>query len=189
MANKVKFGLKNVHYAAVTEAADAQTGAITSTYGTPKAWPGAVSISLDPSGENAPFYADDSVFFDASVNNGYTGTLEIADIPEDMETDVFGYTKDATSGIVVEKSTSTRKYVALLFEFKGDAENRRFCFYRCSIQRPSVASSTTTDTIEPSVDSVAITVTPRPDDDVVKAKANYSDAAYANWYSTVPDAE
>lgn len=188
MANKVKYGIKNVHYAVVTETTDAQTGAITSTYTTPKAWKGAVSITLDPSGESSPFYADDSVFYDVPVNNGYTGTLEIADVPEDVETDVFGYTKDATSGIVVEKSTSTRKYIALLFELQGDEENRRLCFYRCAIQRPSVASSTTTETVEVGTDSLAITVSPRPDDNVIKARAYESDAAYANWYTAVPTA-
>ena len=188
MANKVKFGLKNVHYAVVTETADAQTGAITSTYTTPKAWKGSVSITMDPNGEDVPFYADDSDYYDIPVNNGYTGTLEVADVPEDVETDVFGYEKDATSGIVVEKSTSTRKYIALLFEFNGDAEKRRFCFYRCKLQRPSVASSTTTETVEVGTDSLAITVSPRPDDNVIKGRAYESDAAYDDWYNAVPTA-
>ena len=69
MANKVKFGLKNVHYAVVTETADAQTGAITSTYTTPKAWKGSVSITMDPNGEDVPFYADDSDYYDIPGNN------------------------------------------------------------------------------------------------------------------------
>ena len=39
--NKVMFGLKNVYYASVT------VGTNSVTYGTPIAWPGAVSLSLD----------------------------------------------------------------------------------------------------------------------------------------------
>ena len=45
--NKVKFGLKNVHYALVTETvATDGSGAITSTYGSLKALAGAVSLSM-----------------------------------------------------------------------------------------------------------------------------------------------
>ena len=56
MANKIKYGLKNVYYAKITEG----TGG-TITYGTPVAIPGAVSMSLDAQGEISKFYADNIV--------------------------------------------------------------------------------------------------------------------------------
>ena len=57
--NKVKFGLKNCHYAKAT--LDPDTNAV--TFGTPVAIPGAVNLSLDPEGDTEPFYADDMVYY------------------------------------------------------------------------------------------------------------------------------
>ena len=38
----VQFGLCNVYVASVTETRDPVTGVISTTYGTPKAWPGEI---------------------------------------------------------------------------------------------------------------------------------------------------
>ena len=53
MGNKVKFNLKNVHAAKLTEKEEG--GSTKFEYGVPKAIPGAVSISLDAEGESSPF--------------------------------------------------------------------------------------------------------------------------------------
>ena len=78
MANKVQYGLKNVHYASVT------VGTNSVTYGSPKAWPGAVSINLSAEGDTNDFYADNVKYFTAIANNGYNGDFESAMIPEDF---------------------------------------------------------------------------------------------------------
>lgn len=181
---KVKYGLKNVHYAVVTETTDSTTGEVESTYGTVKAWPGAVSLSLDPSGDDTPFYADDGVYYTIGNNSGYSGSFESALIPEDILTDVMGQTKDSND-VVVETTNDEKKYIALMFEFQMDESARRFLFYRCSIARPSIAGQTKSDSIEVQTETASITATPRPDDAKVKAYADQDSDAYSGWYTDV----
>ena len=64
--NKVKFNIKNVHYA--KQIKNEETGAI--TFDTPVAMPGAVSLSLDPNGEPSVFYADGYAYYTISNNQG-----------------------------------------------------------------------------------------------------------------------
>lgn len=185
MAKKVKFGLRNVHYAVVTETADPSTGEITSTYGTVKAWPGAVSWTLDAAGEDTPFYADDSVYETLSSNTGYTGTLETALIPEDVYLNVFNQTKN-DDGLVIEKASDSKKYIAIMTEFQLDESGRRYCFYRCMLTRPSVNGATTEASATPQTETVNLTISPRPDDEVVRTFCDKDAAAYSGFFLEVP---
>ena len=109
--NKVKFGLKNCHYAKAT--LDPDTNEV--TFATPAAIPGAVNLSLDPEGDTEPFYADDMVYYTTVANNGYSGDLEIALIPDSFRKDILKETED-TNGVMIEDSTVEPEYFALLFE-------------------------------------------------------------------------
>lgn len=140
--SKVMYGLSNVHYALLTETTDPETGAIVSTYGTVKAWPGAVNLTLDPSGNPVIFSADNSAYYTLINNQGYEGSAEFALIPDDIRVDVLGNTVDE-NGMIVESDHDQVSYFALMFEIQTDQNPNRYVFYKVSLsQRPSVASET-----------------------------------------------
>ena len=186
MPNKIKYGLKNVHAAIQTETDGAYT------YATPVAIPGAVSLSLEAQGEASPFYADDCEYYVSAGNNGYSGDLEIALIPEWFRTDILQETKDS-NGVLVETSDGKQAVkFALLFEFAGDVKAVRHVMYNCSSSRPSIESETKEDTIEPGTEKLTIAADPRADGLVKSKTGETTDATtYANWYQSVyvPDIE
>ncbi|MGT2681442.1 major tail protein [Streptococcus porci] len=181
MGNKVKYNLKNVHAAKLTKTPEG-----TFNYATPKPIPGAVSISLEAEGESSPFYADGIVYFRSTSNNGYSGDLEIALIPEWFRTEILNEELDK-NGVLVEKATvkETEKF-ALLFEFDGDEKAIRHVLYNCSTSRPSIESETKEESISPGTEKLTLTADPR-EDGLVKSRTGDTtqDASYQNWYKTV----
>lgn len=184
MGNKVKYNLKNVHAAVLTESV--VDGETVFSYGTPKAIPGAVSIALDAEGESSPFYADGIVYFRSVTNNGYSGDLEIALIPEWFRTEILQEELDS-KGVLIEKSNNAESTkFALLFEFDGDVNAIRHVLYKCTASRPSIESETKEDTIEPGTEKLSITADPRSDG-LVKARTGdeVDQTTYQNWYQAV----
>ena len=180
--NKVTFGLKNCYYAPITEET---AGKI--TYGTPIRIPGGVEIGLDPKGDMVEFYADDILYYSAGNNQGYEGTLTIANIPEQFLIDCLGEEKDSTDNVITEKSDKVGKKFALLFEFDGDVKAVRHALYYCSASRPSVKSSTKTNSAEPNTNELTFTASARPTDYAVKTKttAATTEQIYNAWYNKV----
>ena len=181
MANKIKYNLKNVHAAKLTLSDSGEY-----TYDTPKAIPGAVSISLDAEGESNPFYADGIVYFRSTSNNGYSGDLEIALIPEWFRTDILREELDK-NGVLVENSNiaETNKF-ALLFEFDGDAKSIRHVMYNCSASRPKIEGKTNEEKKEVQTETLTIKATPLSDGKVKAKTGDTTDATvYADWYKSV----
>ena len=185
MGNKVKYNLKNVHAAKLTETNNPE-GGTTYSYDTPKAVPGAVSISLSAEGDTNPFYADGIVYFRTISNNGYSGDLELALIPEWFRTEILGETLDE-KGVLVERSdVSESVKFALLFEFDGDVNAIRHVLYNCSASRPSIESQTKEENVEPGTETLTLTADPRADG-LVKARTGDTtdDETYSGWYKAV----
>lgn len=178
--NKVKYNLKNAHYAMLTIGEDGST-----TYGTPVALPGAVSISLDANGEPENFYADGTAYYVINNNMGYDGDLELAMIPEDFRISALNETLDDNK-VLVENAESELNAFALLFEFDGDVKHIRHVLYNCSASRPGIEGKTNEESREVQTETLTIKATPLASG-IVKAKTgNETDATvYADWYKSV----
>lgn len=180
--NKVVFGLKNAHYAIITEDVDGLH-----TYGTPAKLEGAVEIALEPKGEQTDFYADDRLYYTTSSNQGYTTTLTVANISNEFRTNVLGEVLEVTDNVLTENANAKPKLIAFMFEFDGDVKATRHLLYNCTVSRPPLNSATKTEAAEPQTQEMTLVAAPRPLDSVVRRSttADTPDPVYDAWYTAV----
>ena len=179
MANKVKYNLKNVHYAVAT----------TGGYSTPVAMSGAVNLTLSPQGDDYVFYADGIRYFEYHTNNGYSGTLEMALIPEGFRKDILG--EVVTNGKVFELDDVQTVNFALGFQVDGNEKENFYWFYNCSASRPDVAGQTKEDSIEVNTETLNFSNAPETrfkisDKAPVKLKSGDASTMTAGgWFAAV----
>lgn len=182
--NKVKFGLSNVHIAKIIKGEDGEI-----TYDKPFKIPGAVNLSLDAEGDNEPFYADNIKYFESFANNGYSGELEIAKIPDEFLKEILGQKIDSIGG-VLENVNDVITPFAFMYQIEGDVTGTRFCYYNTTVSRPSTEAGTTEDTKTPNTDTLSITTSAREDTGNVRYKLSLSDtnkSDYDKFFDEVPE--
>lgn len=176
--NKIQYGLRNTHYAILTNT----SGAL--TWSEPKPWKGSKSLTLDPEGETSVYYADDTAYFSTNTNNGYTGSFEVSYLSDEILKDIFNYV-ESNDGMLVEDANAMPNEVALIFEFQGDQHATRHILYRVVFSRPSEEANTKENTIDPDTKSLDFTALPVEDNDHnwVKAKCPKDSAAYDTLFT------
>lgn len=181
MKNKVKYGLKNAHYAPLTVDENGYA-----SYSTPVPIPGSVSLTMDAQGDTETFYADDMAYFVSVANDGYSGSFEVAIIPDSFRQDILNEQMDDATKVLVENINNLSNPFALLFEFQGDKRAIRHVLYNCTCGRPSVSGSTTNNTRTPTTETMNLTAAPLANGNVkAKTTADTPAAQYNNWYSSV----
>lgn len=182
MKNKVKFGIKNVHYTCPTVSEG------TVVYTTPTALPGAVSLSISPIGDMQNIAADDDpAYVTISSQGGYSGNLILYQLPDSFITDVLGYTSDSTNKTMYKIAGAARKTFALLYEIGGDQVPTRYILYHCAAGDPEITTTTNADNVTANEISIPITVTAAEDTGVIRAYAEKQEttSAYDTWFTSV----
>lgn len=152
MANKVEFGISNLHVGTYTVGSGG-----TVTLGTPYHQKGAVSFSPEEQSESNNFYADDVVYWSGYTGGSLEGDLEVAMFDDDFKTQFLGYVQKSDGGIALVKG-ATKPAVYIAFEVKGDAQKRRIIMYNASLGGITREYSTVEENIEPTTETIPVTV-------------------------------
>ena len=180
MADKVKFGIKNVHVFPIISMTDGVP-----TYGDVINVPGAVSFSMSAQGDINKFYADNIVYYQSSANNGYEGDLTLALIPEAFYEKIFGQVPDA-NGVMTENSSIEAKSFAMTFEEDGDQTGTKFVLYNCTATRPTKELNTIEDSKTPVTQALTVSAVPLQSGDVMGMTTSATpDAVKNTWHDAV----
>lgn len=185
MGNKVKYNLKNVHYAPITaDAEDPTTGF--PTYAKPVAIPGAVELAMEQQGSISKFYADGICYWQAAKNNGYEGDLTMALVPDHFRVACLGETLHSADKTYLETAAAKSTPFAFMFEFEGDANSIKHVLYNCTATRPGLNGKTTEEEVEPDTEAITISAAALPNG-YVKARTGDETPAdkVSGWYNAV----
>lgn len=176
MANKVEFGISNLHVGTYTE----NNGTV--TLGTPYHQKGAVSFSPEEQSEATNFYADDIIYWSGYSGGTFKGDLEVALFDDEFKSQFLGY-KALKNGGLANVKNATKPSVYIAFEVKGDALKRRVIMYNCSLGGITREYNTIEENKEPTTEKLAATVTGDNNTGVSMATFKPDDAGYDTLFT------
>lgn len=177
MANKVEFGISNLHVGTWTESGG------TVTLGTPYHQKGAVSFSPEQDSNENPFYADDVTYWNEYSDGNISGDLVVAMFDDAFKTQFLGYAALTDGGLAQVKGAS-KPNVYVAFEIKGDAEKRRVIFYNCSLGAIGREYTTVEDSKSPNTETLPVTVSGDNVTGAMRAVYKPTDAGYNTLFTT-----
>ena len=181
MANKVEFGISQLHVGTYT--VDDQGAA---TLGTPYHQKGAVSFSPEESSEQNTFYADNIAYWSGYSGGSIEGDLEVAMFDDEFKTQFLGY-RTLTNGGLANVKNATKPNVYIAFQVEGDAESRRVILYNCALGAIKREYATIEDSKEPATETLGVTCTGDNATGVTMAALKPGDTGYDTLF-TAPTA-
>ena len=181
MANKVEFGISQLHVCTYTVDENNQV-----TLGTPYHQKGAVSFSPEENSEQNNFYADNIVYWSGYSGGSIEGDLEVAMFDDDFKTQFLGY-RTLTSGGLANVKNAIKPNVAIFFQVEGDSESRRVALYNCALGAITREYNTIEESKEPATETLPVTCTGDNSTGVTMAVFKPADTGYATLF-TAPTA-
>ena len=181
MANKVEFGISQLHVGTYT--VDDQGAA---TLGTPYHQKGAVSFSPEENSEQNTFYADNIAYWSGYSGGSIEGDLEVAMFDDSFKTQFLGYAT-LTNGGIANVKNATKPNVYIAFQVEGDAESRRVILYNCSLGAIKREYNTIEENKEPTTETLGVTCIGDNTTGVTMAVLKPDDTGY-NTLFTAPTA-
>ena len=177
MANKVEFGISNLHVGTYTD----NNGTV--TLGTPYHQRGARSFSPEEQSEATNFYADNIIYWSGYSGGTFEGDLEVAKFDDDFKKKFLGY-KELTNGGLANVKGATKPKVYIAFEVDGDAEKRRIIMYNCALGGITREYNTIEENKEPTTETINVTVTGDNSTGVSMATFRPDDAGYNTLFTS-----
>lgn len=184
MAGKVQFGISSAHYAVITTDDSGKM-----VWGTPVAMPGAENFNVSQGGGNENIiYADNINYWSRSTSTGISGDLQMAKFPDAFAIDVLGFTRDETTGGLLDGPSSIAKDFAFGFQLETDKGGKRVWLFKCSATKPNYTAATMTESITEANETVTITASPVEinGEQYVRITCETGDAGYDKFFDAVP---
>lgn len=181
MANKVEFGISELHVGTYT--VDDQG---TVTLGTPYHQAGAVSFSPEEQSEQNNFYADNILYWSGYSGGSIEGDLEVAMFDDAFKTQFLGYVT-LTNGGLANVKNATKPNVFIAFQVEGDAESRRVILYNCTLGAITREYATIEESKEPVTETLGVTCVGDNATGVTMAVLKPGDTGYSTLF-TAPTA-
>lgn len=176
MANKVEFGISQLHVGTFTVDDNGDV-----TLGTPYHQKGAVSFSPEEQSEKSDFYADNIAYWSAYSGGSFEGDLTVARFDDKFKTDFLGFKATADGGLAQIKNP-IKPDVYIAFQVEGDKEARRVLFLNCQLGAITREFATTEEQIEPATEALAVTVTGDNGSGISMVSYKPDDAGYDNLF-------
>ena len=176
MANKVEFGISELHVGTYTD----NNGTV--TLGTPYHQKGAVSFSPETQSEQNTFYADNIAYWSGYSGGSIEGDLEVAMFDDAFKTQFLGY-KALTNGGLAAVKNPTKPNVYIAFQVEGDAESRRVILYNCALGMINREYNTIEENKEPTTETLGVTCTGDNPSGVTMAVLKPGDAGYDTLFT------
>lgn len=177
MANKVEFGISQLHVGTYTVDENDNV-----TLGSPYHQKGAVSFSPEEQSELNTFYADNISYWSSYSGGSFEGDLEVAMFDDTFKTKFLGYKQTTDGGLAVVKNTK-KPSVYIAFQVEGDAESRRVIMFNAQFGGITREFSTVEENIEPVTETCPVTITGDLVSGVSMASYKPGDAGYDDLFS------